>query len=98
MEKAKPETLRFGSVQDALSFARDGIEQANCRARFHAIEFVERYVKAETAIELKSTAGLDARKFDALSIAVPAGGKDRAAATHRSFCQPHSGTNNTHRN
>ncbi|MBM3543359.1 MAG: hypothetical protein FJX44_02460 [Alphaproteobacteria bacterium] len=64
-------TLCFSSQEDALNFARRGIEYSNCGAAFNPIELVESYVKGDVCIVLKMAARSDPSECDAVFVALP---------------------------
>jgi hypothetical protein len=56
--------LRFGSHEDALNFARDGIKCAHDWGFLNPIELVEEYRKGELGIVLKFASRPDLREWD----------------------------------
>ena len=84
--------LGFGCHQDALDFASDGIQDANCRAAFHPVEIVKSYKEGNVAIVLKASAGADAREFDLVFFAVPRRHHKVATADFR-IIDGHAGAN-----
>jgi hypothetical protein len=70
-KQIKATALRFRSHQDAVDFARNGIEDANRRATFHPINFVENYVNGRAHIVLKFATRTDAGKFELVFFSVP---------------------------
>jgi hypothetical protein len=81
-EQPDPAALSFSSHQDALDFARNGIEHANGVAALNPVEFVKAYKERNLAIVLKVTAGCDAGEFDLIFVAVPLHGAEFEATRH----------------
>jgi len=65
--------LCFRSPQDAINFARDGVEDAKRRAAFDAIEIVECYKEGKIYVVLKVRAGIDLSEYDLFFFAVKGG-------------------------
>lgn len=70
--------LRFGGPEDAINFARNGIEDANRRAASNAVDFVKGYNEGKLCIVLKVTAGVDLGDHDLIFVPVKDGRRDRS--------------------
>lgn len=88
--KADPPALRFSSAEDAINFARDGIEDSNRRSGRDAVKLVKRYVEGELHIVLKLAAGVDHREYDLIFFAVKEGGNNPYPTGHDSFIDHHA--------
>lgn len=86
LKQPDPLALSFRSSEDAISFARDGIEDANRRTAFNAVELVKLYNEGKLHIVLKISSGWGAQDYDLVFDAIIDGGWDgKSAAADQPF-------------
>jgi hypothetical protein len=83
LEQTDPPALCFGGPQDAINFARDGIQDANRRAAFDTVDVVKSYMEGNIHIVLQISFRGDPSKYDAIFVPLPSEHKLSGA------CSPH---------
>src|SRR5215208_1285503 len=81
-EKSDSLALSFSGPQDAINFARAGIQDANRRAACDAVELVKSYKEAKLDIVLNVTAGSDPSSYDLVFSAVVNWGRKSKSTLH----------------
>jgi hypothetical protein len=95
--KSDPLALGFSGPEDAVNFARNGIEDSNRWSGRDAVRFVKRYAEGEACIVFNMTAGLDHCEYDLVFGGVIEGVKNPSAARNYGPVYHHTVTNNAHR-
>ena len=70
LNETYPSALSFSGPQDAINFARNGIEHANRRAAGNAVKVVERYVEGKISIVLKVAVRPHLCDYDVVLVAI----------------------------